>query len=209
MCQIRASHRAMPQCVDAISISLCHRCNLIFSSRDHLDKYLMIILTNTCWSYLWGGKANHDVVRHSQLSWLQWHCGYLKFCRQTILFLRRRTCRCKSFPLNSVDRSAKLKENSQRRRGFEKFFFVRIICELIWLLEVSAFVDDDVQGWQGRSYKLQEMQGFKKKVDSASRLAPHSQQVPSPTYQGMQPKGQSNPPKSPPPSRVSLKIGTK
>ena len=207
MCQIRASTRATPQCVDAISISLCHRCNLIFSSRDHLDKYLMIILTNTCWSYLWGGKANHDVVRHSQLSWLQWHCGYLKFCRQTILFLRRRTCRCKSFPLNSVDRSAKLKENSQRRRGFEKFFFVRIICEWIWLLEVSAFVDDDVQGWQGRSYKLQEMQGFKKKVDSASRLAPHSQQVPSPTYQGMQPKGQSNPPKSPP-SRASLKIGT-
>ena len=197
MCQIRASPRATPQCVDAISISLCHRCNLIFSSRDHLDKYLMIILTNTCWSYLWGGKANHDVVCHSQLSWLQWHCGYLKFCRQTILFLRIRTCHCKSFPLNSVDTSAKSKENSERGRPFEKFFFVRIICEWIWLLVVSAFVDDDVQGWQGRSYKLQEMQGFKKKVDSVSRLAPRLQQVPSPRYQGMQPKGQSNPPKPP------------
>ena len=129
MCQIRASHRAMPQCVDAISISLCHRCNLIFSSRDHLDKYLMIILTNTCWSYLWEGKANHDGVRHSQLSWLQWHCGYLKFCRQTILFLRIRTCHCKSFPLNSVDTSARSKENSERGRGFEIVLYVSSVNE--------------------------------------------------------------------------------
>ena len=181
----------MPQCVDAISISLCHRCNLIFSSRDHLDKYLMIILTNTCWSYLWGGKANRDVVRHSQLSWLQWHCGYLKFCRQTILFLRIRTCHCKSFPPQIPALNLK---KTMKEKGDLKTFFVR---GWIWLLEVSAFVDDDVQEWQGRSYKLQEMQGFKKKVDSTSRLAPHSQQVPSPTYQGMQPKGQSNSPKPP------------
>ena len=198
MCQIRASTRATPQCVDAISISLCHRCNLIFSSRDHLDKYLLII------SLRRKGKprcrTSLSVVVVAVTLWLSEVLQANNFVPEN----KDLSLQILSFELRRYKRQIKRKQ--WKRKGLWRVFFVH---QWIWLLVVTAFVDDDVQGWQGRSYKLQEMQGFKKKVDSASRLAPHSQQVPSPTYQGMQPKGQSNPPKSPPPSRVSLKIGTK
>ena len=37
------------------------------------------------------------------------------------MFLRIRTCHCKSFPLNSVDTSAKSKENKERLYHFDSF----------------------------------------------------------------------------------------